>query len=145
MADVEVVDNTQLIKEAKDLAIERALEIIGGKAAGYAILLCRVDTGLLRNSITYAVDGNPFSVQNYKADHPKEGSKMKEGAYGAEMPKEEDSSKRSVTVGTNVEYAGYQEFGTMKITPQPFIVPSVRDHVQEYRGDLMTELKKEGF
>ena len=35
------------------LACRRALEICGGKAEGYAKMLCPVDTGNLRNSITH--------------------------------------------------------------------------------------------
>ena len=34
-------------------AIDRALEICGGKAESYAKELCPVDTGNLRNSITH--------------------------------------------------------------------------------------------
>ena len=37
-----------------DKAKAQALEIIGGKAEGYAKKLCPVDTGNLRNSITHA-------------------------------------------------------------------------------------------
>lgn len=55
MSDVEIIDNTELFKNATDEAIERALEAIGITAEGYAKLLCPVDTGRLRNSITHDV------------------------------------------------------------------------------------------
>ena len=38
---------------AEQAARNKALEIIGGKAEGYAKKLCPVDTGRLRNSITH--------------------------------------------------------------------------------------------
>ena len=38
---------------AENAARNKALEIIGGKAEGYAKKLCPVDTGRLRNSITH--------------------------------------------------------------------------------------------
>ena len=58
MADisVEITSNRDLIEQATDEAIERALEAIGLQAEGYAKMLCPVDTGRLRNSITHTVD-----------------------------------------------------------------------------------------
>lgn len=47
---------TSHVKEAltaEQAARNKALEIIGGKAEGYAKRLCPVDTGRLRNSITH--------------------------------------------------------------------------------------------
>ncbi len=54
---VNIVSNRDLIEQASDDAIERALEAIGLQAEGYAKMLCPVDTGNLRNSITHTVDG----------------------------------------------------------------------------------------
>lgn len=53
---VSIVSNRELIEQASDDAIERALEAIGLQAEGYAKMLCPVDTGRLRNSITHTVD-----------------------------------------------------------------------------------------
>jgi HK97 gp10 family phage protein len=36
------------------------------------------------------------------------------------------SYKNGATVGTNVEYAIYQEFGTYKMSPQPFLIPALK-------------------
>lgn len=41
------------VQDAVQAATDRALEICGGKAEGYAKRLCPVDTGNLRNSITH--------------------------------------------------------------------------------------------
>ena len=54
--DVSIKSNAEAIKNAAPEAIERALEAIGLQAEGYAKMLCPVDTGRLRNSITHAVD-----------------------------------------------------------------------------------------
>lgn len=53
---VNITSNRDLIEQASDEAIERALEAIGLQAEGYAKMLCPVDTGRLRNSITHTVD-----------------------------------------------------------------------------------------
>lgn len=42
--------------------IDRAMEKIGQRAVGYAKLMCPVDTGRLRNSITHAVGTNEVTV-----------------------------------------------------------------------------------
>lgn len=44
-------------------------------------------------------------------------------------------------VGTNVEYAPYVELGTLRTRAQPFIKPSVADHVSEYKRIIEDELK----
>ena len=55
-ATIEVTDNSEIFKNAKDEAIARALETIGLVAEGYAKRLAPVDTGRLRNSISHAHD-----------------------------------------------------------------------------------------
>lgn len=52
----EFVDNSAEVLSAMELAKKRAMEIIGGKAEGYAKALARVNSGILRNSITHQVD-----------------------------------------------------------------------------------------
>lgn len=53
-----MVDNMSQIKAELDKKIARALEAVGATAEGYAKELCPVDTGRLRDSITYSVDDN---------------------------------------------------------------------------------------
>lgn len=59
---VEIRDNTRECIKAKDEAVRRALEMIGLQAEGYAKLLCPVDTGRLRNSITHAQEDEETEV-----------------------------------------------------------------------------------
>lgn len=40
IADVKITDNSDLFKNAKDEAIQRALEAIGMQGEGYAKMLC---------------------------------------------------------------------------------------------------------
>lgn len=67
MASVKIVDNSSIFKTAKDEAVARALEAIGIQAEGNAKLELentprRIDTGNLRNSISYSVQSNEEAV-----------------------------------------------------------------------------------
>lgn len=53
--NVSITSNRDLIEQATTEQIARALEAIGLQAEGYAKMLCPVDTGNLRNSITHTV------------------------------------------------------------------------------------------
>lgn len=53
---------------------------------------------------------------------------------------EEDSD--TTYIGTNVEYAPYVEFGTRKYPHErPFLRNAIRDHIEEYKAIIETELK----
>lgn len=47
----------------------------------------------------------------------------------------------SVYVGTNVEYAQYEEEGTSRRPPHPYLRPAAVDHKDEWRRILEDELK----
>lgn len=53
---IEITNNSGLVREEFQAAVLRALEKCGLTAEGYAKMLCPVDTGNLRNSITHQVD-----------------------------------------------------------------------------------------
>lgn len=53
---INITDNSGQVVEALQDACLRALEKCGLAGEGYAKLLCPVDTGNLRNSITHRVD-----------------------------------------------------------------------------------------
>lgn len=135
---VEIIDNSKEVLRAKDLAIRKALESIGMQAEGYAKLLSPTDTGLLKNSITYAVSGESTHIGSYKADKPDKSGKIKSGSYsGTVGSKEEDS----VYIGSNVSYSIYQELGTQRSKAQPFLKPAVENHIGEYKQIVENELK----
>lgn len=134
--------------KAKDNAIERALEAIGLQCEGYAIALCPVDTGLLRNSITHAVGGYSPTVASYSqnpahADTPAtrragtagKSTQGRTAEYSGTMGSKGDES---VYIGTNVEYAKYVEFGHKspsgkQVPAQPFLKPALENHLDEYK------------
>lgn len=96
--------HAQEVINAMTGAKQKALEAIGAQCTGYAQMLAPVDTGRLRNSLTWTTDA----------------------ALGCP-----DSA---VCVGSNVEYAVYQEMGTSKTTAQPYLRPAVEGHMDEYKA-----------
>ena len=93
-----------------DRKMQKANEIIGGMAEGYAKGYAPVDTGNLRNSISHAADDN----------------------------------YRTVVIGTNVQYAPYQELGAPNahVPAHPFLRPAAENHRDEYKLILERILKE---
>ena len=54
---------------------------------------------------------------------------------------EVDDGEPAAYIGTNVEYAPYQELGTIHMKAQPFLKPAVADHANTYRKIIEKELK----
>lgn len=148
--EYEVIDHSGTVLEATQEAIETALEAMGVTAEDYAKLLCPVDTGRLRNSITHAVSGKSAAISEYRsnsthADTPvtqKNGTAGKPapvvtGSYSGVAP----SDGRSVFIGTNVEYAQAVETGDSGRTPQPFLRPAITNHKDEYVKILKNQLR----
>lgn len=104
-------NNKDLIKNASDAAIDRALSIVGFQAENYAKANAPVDTGALRNSITSQVL----------------------------------SGEKAVEVGSNIEYAPYQELGTSRMNAcndgQGFLRPAIENHMEEYKNIILNELQ----
>lgn len=125
------VDNIDEAKGALKQQALKALEECGLVAERYAKALCPVDTGNLRNSVTHKV------VEGELACYI--GSAVNYAAY--------------VEFGTGVHYQGgrktpwvYQGADgewhkTTGSKPQPFIKPSVADHLKEYENIIKDELK----
>lgn len=103
-------DNTEYIVQAIDRALAEALDEIGRAVQHRAQELCPVDTGRLRNSITYSLGGGDYSFPGMGA-----------------------SVGREITVGSEVEYAAYVELGTSRTPAQPFLRPAAADYADEYR------------
>jgi HK97 gp10 family phage protein len=121
--------------EALQEARTRALEAIGAKCAGYADRLAPRDTGRLHNSITWATKKSEGRNHTYSDD----GRGRNKGTYsetlGTGVPED------AVCVGTNVEYAYYQELGTSKIDAHPFLTPAVLNHLDEYKRIALREMR----
>lgn len=117
-------------------AVEKALRLVGGQAERFAKEtisdMGAVDTGFLRNSITWALDGGTANSPVYYDD-----AMQKIGEYEGEAPSE-GGGNRSVYIGTNVYYAPYVEYGTSKMEARPFLSSSIQGHKNEYE-DLFKE------
>ena len=58
LGSITVIDNSEEVLKKVSEATKRALEAVGLQAEGYAKMLCPVDTGRLRNSITHTYDAD---------------------------------------------------------------------------------------
>ena len=129
-------DNSKEISEKIEEAVLRGLVTCGLTAEKYAKKLTPVDTGLLRNSITYAISGEEAAIDTYEDNEGKN-----KGFYSGTAPEESSDKKKSVYIGTNVEYASMVEIGTLRADAQPFLKPAVNDHQSKYRKIIENELK----
>ncbi len=117
---IKITDNTIEVQEGLASAIKRGLEAIGATAEGYAKDKAReqnvVDTGLLRNSITWALSGEAPNVNSYTDDT---GEQMQ--TYTGTAPNDKDMA---VYIGSNLSYFKYNELGTRKMPPRPMLRPA---------------------
>ena len=128
---IEITDNSGLVKEEFEAACLRALETCGQKAEGYAKKLCPVDTGNLRNSIAHQVEpGEPAVTIGTNSEY---------GPY--------------VELGTGKYYPGgrqtpwvYQDAkGNWHLThgqrARPYLKPAVAYHRGEYENIIRREIR----
>lgn len=158
-----LLDNSdEITEELQELSLI-ALEKIGLQCTNYAKLEIenaprRVDTGLLRNSIAYAVSGNVPSTgayrggskkqRTYHADKADGKGEIKQGKYDKKVPSNKNRAK-AVYVGTNVEYAAYVHEGhrTPKgntVPPNRFLKNAIEKHKDEYKQILRETLQSGG-
>lgn len=128
--EVKLEDNTQKVLSEAERAAKLALEAIGALAEGFAKEDCPVDTGLLRNSITWALGGESPRAGSYKADVG-DG----EGEYEGKLP-DDSGSQHSVYIGTNVIYAAVQEYKDLnhKSGKAHFLKDAIANHSSEYES-----------
>lgn len=131
MANVEFKNNRAEVESALHEASLRALERIGLQAEGYAIDLCPVDTGDLRNSITHEVDEGEMVVyigtNKTYAPYVEFGT----GLYvdgGRKTPWVYKDEKTGEWVTTRGQKA------------QPYLKPAITDHIDTYKNIVKDEL-----
>lgn len=119
MAKIRIVENhvDDALHEL-DAKKEKILEILGLKAEKYAKALCPV--------------GTPEStgIPGYMG-----------GTLRNSITHQVEAEASAVHIGTNVEYAPYVELGTVKMKARPYLEPSVKDHIDEYKRIIENELK----
>ena len=141
--NIEYRDNTEEVLNALDAAVRRGNEAIGLAAEGHAKKKITaegaVDTGRLRNSITYALAGEETHVKQYRG-YKKGQGEQKRGVYnyeGVAPGKKGDG----VYIGTNVEYAIFVENGARGRKAVHFLQDAATGHTAEYKK-LMEESMK---
>jgi hypothetical protein len=131
--DVSLVDNSKLVSEATDQQIEMALIAIGAKMESNAkALYVPVDTGRLKNSITFALAGGPAQISSYGPDSGG-GDDKQSKPYSGTAPADPGGKVRSVYVGSNVEYAEVVENGTAGRRGRHYLRDAVNNHIEEYK------------
>ena len=139
--NIEYRDNTEEVLKAMEAAIRRGNEAIGLAAERHAkkkITEAKaVDTGRLRNSITYALAGEEAHVKSYKAN--KGGKDRETYTYDGTA----DGKKGSgVYIGTNVEYAPGIELGTHRSAGAVhFLQDAATGHTDEYKKLMEDSMK----
>ena len=133
-------DNTKEIISEMEKATARALEIIGMNAEKYAKALCPVGTA------------ESTGKRGYRG-----------GTLRNSITHSVNEDEKTVTIGSNVEYAPYVELGTGPhfqappewetfdvpkgsggghgyVRPRPYLKPAVQDHISEYENIIKSEL-----
>ena len=139
--NIEYRDNTEEVLSALEAAIKRGNEAIGMTAEGHAkkkiTAAGAVDTGRLRNSITYALAGEETHVKSYKAN--KGGKERETYTYDGTA---EGKKGSGVYIGTNVEYAPGIELGThRKAGAVHFLQDAATGHTDEYKKLMEDSMK----
>lgn len=128
---IQVTDNSAQIKGAMRQAAIRALEKCGLTAEGYAKMMCPVDTGNLRNSITHAIDPGEMAVLI--------GTNVQYAVY-MEM-----GTGKYVSGGRPTPWVYQDAKGEWHKTEgnraQPFIKPAVSGYAGKYRQIIHDEMK----
>ncbi len=128
-------DKRKEVLSALESQVRLALEAVGTQAVtDVSTDPIPVDTGLMKNSITFALSGEGPKIGSYSAD--KSG---KTGGYHGQTPSE---PKNTIYIGTNVEYAKYVELGTSKMTARPFMMPKLKANLGNYKEILQKYLKE---
>ena len=144
MGDWKLIDHTDDAKRDMAKAIERALDDVGIHLEGAAAeelqnSPMRIDTGLLRNSITHAVAGHKTAKGEYQADRPKtKTGAITVGTYSGVMG---SLDEKAVYIGTNVEYAIYVHEGTSRMAPNRFLKNAVTKNEEQIRRWLDNTLR----
>ena len=139
--NIEYRDNTEEVLKAMEAAIRSGNEAIGLAAEGHAkrkiTQAGAVDTGRLRNSITYALAGEETHVKSYKAN--KGGKDRETNTYDGTA---EGKKGCGVYIGTNVEYAPGIELGTHRSAGAVhFLQDAATNHTDEYKRLMEDSMK----
>ena len=120
-------NNIPKVASAVEKAIETALTAAAIKVHGDAALLCPVDTGNLRGSISYSVSGK--AVEGL-------------GPPATSSDAVHVAPKDTAIIGTNVEYGAKVEFGSSRHSGKPFLQPALENNTKEITEIMKNIIKK---
>ena len=130
IAHVDILDNSDLVKDAKNEAVARAMEACGLLAEGHAKMECPVDTGNLRNSISHDSDEDTAIV----------GTNVEYAPYV-----EYGTGRFAEGGGRSTPWTYQDDEGNWHTTsgqkPQPFLRPAIADHTDEYKSLIESYLQ----
>lgn len=135
----QIIDNSSQIIEAFKKQVENGLAAIGLKAEAYAKGDSPVDTGRLRNSITYATaKSHDAGASRYSGLDGKGGI-----ADSSDWSLRATPEEYSVYIGTNVEYAPEMENYDMahRTGQAHFLKNATSGHGDEYKTVMEAALK----
>lgn len=148
--NIQFTDNTKEAIEAKNEAVKKALYAVGMHLEGEAKEELentprRVDTGLLRNSITFALSGEAPQIKSYHGDNPSRHNQVEAvpiGRYSGTAPND-PVNEQAVYIGTNVQYALYVHEGVQqRMEPNRFLRNAVEKNQAQVKDYIERELKK---
>lgn len=96
-----------------------------------------VDTGRLRASIS--TNWNGSGMQYGALTEPVDDSKESDGVNQPEL---KPNDMCVISVGSNVEYAPYLEFGTENQAPQPYLMPAYLENIGKIKAMIEYEIEK---
>ena len=135
MADIKFTSNVNDILRQLEKGKRNALTAIGATAETHVkdniTADDLIDTGRLRNSITFAT-GDYSGIGTYTDNKKKKYS----DATARNTPKDDE-----VGIGTNVEYAAYTELGTQHIAAHHYLKRAVTEHKDEYKKLTVQAIK----
>lgn len=112
---VTVTDNSTAVRAAMESMGDNLLEALGIEAVKNTVTNItaagRVDTGLYRNSFTYALSGHPAAQESYKGDNKSKHRPKAPIPSGVPYSGAAPGGQQAVYVGSNLDYALYQEEG----------------------------------
>lgn len=144
--NINMTDNSDEVRAELDEKKYAILIAWGIAAEGFAKRIMKekgvVDTGLLRNSITHAIEGEKAAIDHYKADKPDKQGRVREGVYTETAPSLLEPHKTRVYIGSNQPYSVYQEEGNHGKPGRPFLRPAIEDFKDQYKQIAKNTLEK---
>lgn len=138
-------DNTEEVKQELERRVRKALTAVGIQVATDAReeiqkSPSRIDTGLLRNSITYALDGEGTAISSYSADKASRysGKTPPSESYSGTTPKEPEG-RQAVYIGSGTSNAIYVHEGTDRMSANRFL----KNAVENNKGEIVSIIKDE--